>query len=179
MSRSLRRPGCVRTHASVAQLAEHLICNQAVAGSNPSAGSTSAVERAPHGARPVPSQRDLRQMIQGAVRPRLRGGAGAPAFGPDIARRAGGRAAWPARPSDTPAGKCRSGQSGQTVNLVALPSGVRIPLSPPTADRSTASRPDPRAGSPDRGRSSMAERQPSKLHTRVRFPSPAPSGVAP
>ena len=32
--------GAACANASVAQLAEHLICNQAVAGSNPSAGST-------------------------------------------------------------------------------------------------------------------------------------------
>src|SRR5574337_1122577 len=52
-----------------------------------------------------------------------------------------------------------SGQREQTVNLPALPSKVRI-LPPPLLGT--------------RGCSSMVEQKPSKLTTRVRFPSPAP-----
>ncbi len=100
-------------------------------------------------------------------------------------------------------GRYSSGQRGQTVNLMAQPSAVRIRLSPPFQRTAVIRRQHghsdagPRGGeraldpvsSPLRrasvavaggcssaggGRSSMVERQPSKLHTRVRFPSPAP-----
>ena len=92
-----------------------------------------------------------------------------------------------------------SGQRGQTVNLMASPSQVRILLPPPTGPVSFtatlrechppsrfdlpslgALRPRltrgarTRARARDRGRSSMVERQPSKLNAWVRFPSPAP-----
>jgi uncharacterized protein (DUF1330 family) len=52
----------------------------------------------------------------------------------------------------------------------------------PHAPRSRRGRPDPLRGLElnyaPRGRSSMAERQLPKLHTRVRFPSPAPDIVS-
>jgi hypothetical protein len=65
-----------------------------------------------------------------------------------------------------------SGQRGQTVNLLAQPSEVRILPPPPDTrlGRATAIR-------RKRGCSSMVEPQPSKLMMWVRFPSPAP-GVA-
>ena len=82
-----------------------------------------------------------------------------------------------------------SGQRDQTVNLTALPSKVRI-LPPPPNYRGgsvwicgwivKASSEVPTAScfgvsSPDSGGcSSMVEQKPSKLTTRVRFPSPAP-----
>ena len=94
-------------------------------------------------------------------------------------------------------GRFPSGQRGQTVNLMATPSPVRIRLSPPVGRFSSAisARHGARAhaartslpaflGDPGRnpvaarvpqgGRSSMVERQPSKLIAWVRFPSPAP-----
>ena len=68
------------------------------------------------------------------------------------ARRKGGKAALPS-------GGYPSGQRGQTVNLVALPSGVRIPpCPPPRRDRATRGR----VGD-SRGRSSMVELELSKL----------------
>ncbi len=113
----------------------------------------------------------------------------------------------------TRAGRYSSGQRGQTVNLMAQPSQVRILLSPPSSQAAghraalnglphfprrifpalvscpPPLRRQPRLPSPPPklklranlraqftacGRSSMVERQPSKLHTWVRFPSPAP-----
>ena len=65
-------------------------------------------------------------------------------------------------------GRYRSGQTGQTVNLLAHafegsnPSLPTICALPCGVFKNT------------RGCSSMVERQPSKLTTRVRFPSPAP-----
>ncbi len=110
------------------------------------------------------------------------------------------------------AGEFPSGQRGQTVNLMAQPSQVRILLPPPASlcgpsrvrllkggppglqrdrrrttrlrlvanlPRSPGSRPAQRGAGAQRaqpcGCSSMVERQPSKLHTGVRFPPPAPS----
>src|SRR5271166_2251085 len=79
-----------------------------------------------------------------------------------------------------------SGQREQTVNLPALPSKVRI-LPPPPGQESLPGR-SCRGGCPGgagarvayrllRGCSSMVEQKPSKLTTRVRFPSPAPARV--
>ena len=63
-----------------------------------------------------------------------------------------------------------SGQRDQTVNLTALPSKVRILLPPPRISLQVV-----RAGvNWFCGCSSMVELKPSKLKTRVRFPSPAP-----
>ena len=59
-----------------------------------------------------------------------------------------------------------SGQRGQTVNLLAMPSKVRILPPPPLEWRGQA-----RKG----GCSSMVEPQPSKLMVAVRFRSPAPN----
>ena len=88
-----------------------------------------------------------------------------------------------------PLGRFPSGQRGQTVNLMATPSQVRILLSPPTTTSKVTmnmsrrrdqcpveqlSGVDRHVGDPACGRSSMVERQPSKLYTWVRFPSPAP-----
>ena len=83
-----------------------------------------------------------------------------------------------------------SGQRGQTVNLMATPSQVRILFLPPPrpapalarlvcCDSHAISRPCRTLGpgarcAGARGRSSMVERQPSKLNAWVRFPSPAP-----
>src|SRR3972149_961441 len=79
-------------------------------------------------------------------------------------------------------GGYRSAQAVHTVNLMALPSQVRI-LHPPVRVESQGSRvegrkmvaldPGPAALDPSGGCSSMVEQQPSKLMTRVRFPSPA------
>ena len=90
-----------------------------------------------------------------------------------------------------------SGQREQTVNLPAMPSKVRI-LPPPPGPRGViegggpggatrACRAGPNValgvwfvvrlrGDSERGCSSMVEQKPSKLTTRVRFPSPAPTG---
>ena len=68
-----------------------------------------------------------------------------------------------------------SGQREQTVNLPALPSKVRILPPPPVIRQGRWI-----VGASDfeswhaRGCSSMVEQKPSKLTTRVRFPSPAP-----
>src|SRR5260221_10657123 len=70
-----------------------------------------------------------------------------------IARFGGGKS-WEGFPS---------GQREQTVNLSALPSKVRILPPPPILIC---------------GCSSMVEQKPSKLMTRVRFPSPAPGSAA-
>ena len=87
-----------------------------------------------------------------------------------------------------------SGQRGQTVNLMAKPSQVRIlfPHHPPSSCRPRSPvppgapvrcqrlsrplhlRPCGHRARGARGRSSMVERQPSKLNAWVRFPSPAP-----
>ena len=86
-----------------------------------------------------------------------------------------------------------SGQREQTVNLPAMPSKVRILPPPPDSsggmegDRfgctgaensgpSAASGDGVSMGFAERGCSSMVEQKPSKLTTRVRFPSPAPTG---
>ena len=285
--RSLPRPGypssrvpaglgsCPRapleTDASVAQLAEHLICNQAVASSSLAAGSTGP-RRSPRpgrGAAPrarlVPWQSDHwmtreRSALATAAAPgpdapvRTRGPAAGrrPAStepaGDPARRRARARVRTGSRVTirtiglctrgcragseaerrtprarrrlggipERSAGRFPSGQRGQTVNLMAQPSQVRILLSPPpcsprqhalrasmlsppagrTGIRAPASAPQPalaivppaRAPAPPhpttsaapadhdpRGRSSMAERQPSKLIAWVRFPSPAPA----
>jgi hypothetical protein len=112
-----------KRQASVAQLAEQLICNQQVVGSSPSASSVYVnIPRRTHPAEVVTEVVGETHQVQ------------------DLERVTGG---FP------------SGQRGQTVNLMAMPSQVRI-LHPPL-----------------RGCSSMVEPQPSKLKTRVRFPSPA------
>ncbi len=127
---------------------------------------------------------------------------GAPAFGPNIPDIERARGSLRAPSSSTP-GRYQSGQMDQTVNLVAQPSAVRIRLSPPFQRTAVSRRQHghrahvrgvvsglllglisrrrrapvaaaDRRGSAGGGRSSMVERQPSKLHTRVRFPSPAP-----
>jgi hypothetical protein len=239
--------------ASVAQLAEPLICNQEVAGSSPAAGSSlehavvepataehdrdgdaglparsmktrrhsrmtqGAALRAAHSAMRRAVQRDERCRVRTRVFERLRN-----------------TEATSIRPAKDGSGVCRegrfpSGQRGQTVNLLAQPSAVRIRLSPPTLraprlpgplSRASLIRPEPRlalrldlscpqlgsrarANDPahetetseltsngarlvsaalrarrlSRGRSSMVERQPSKLIAWVRFPSPAPTWV--
>ena len=70
-----------------------------------------------------------------------------------------------------------SGQRGQTVNLLAMPSEVRILPPPPFCPQSGT---DKRLFEPVRhfavqgGCSSKVEPQPSKLMMWVRFPSPAP-----
>ena len=103
-------------------------------------------------------------------------------------------------------GVCPSGQWGQTVNLVAMPSQVRI-LSPPlgspggcvqpcsvesfnrslrnfsessNASGKTRRESEESVSRParNRGCSSMVEFQPSKLATWVRFPSPALGSAA-
>ena len=105
-----------------------------------------------------------------------------------------------------------SGQRGQTVNLMATPSQVRILFPPPLRSpvlnlagpprerapaRLLTPHPSPNPANPpeavtvrqsfllasgqrtERGRSSMVERQPSKLSAWVRFPPPAPRAVTP
>ena len=66
-----------------------------------------------------------------------------------------------------------SGQRDQTVNLTALPSKVRILLPPPRMPQVVVIFLFV-AGKWFCGCSSMVELKPSKLKTRVRFPSPAP-----
>ena len=71
-----------------------------------------------------------------------------------------------------------SGQRDQTVNLTALPSKVRILPPPPAGQIQAAQQASLLRGcavkGSVRGCSSMVEQKPSKLMTRVRFPSPAP-----
>ena len=80
-----------------------------------------------------------------------------------------------------------SGQRDQTVNLTALPSKVRILLPPPNGGFAVlfiyrvtelGAESGYLAEVVDSGKacgcSSMVEQKPSKLTTRVRFPSPAP-----
>src|ERR1700704_5910324 len=67
-----------------------------------------------------------------------------------------------------------SGQRGQTVNLLAY----AFVGSNPTPSTSEGCGVVPLA-SAECGCSSMVERQPSKLITWVRFPSPAPNGCGP
>src|ERR1700686_3055612 len=67
-----------------------------------------------------------------------------------------------------------SGQRGQTVNLLAY----AFVGSNPTPSTSEGCGGVPLA-STECGCSSMVERQPSKLITWVRFPSPAPNGCGP
>ena len=135
--------------AGVAQLAEHLICNQGVVGSTPIVGSTRG---------------GLRNTVGFAGRacsprvPRLRSGCsmetrhltddtGAErSWRAPLRRRApGSKVACvctahrahrpdPSRP-DRNEGRFQSGQMGQTVNLVVSPSAVRIRLSPPVHAR--------------------------------------------
>ncbi len=69
-----------------------------------------------------------------------------------------------------------SGQRDQTVNLTALPSKVRILLPPPIMPQVVVFSTFFVAGG-FCGCSSMVELKPSKLKTRVRFPSPAPGCV--
>ena len=86
-----------------------------------------------------------------------------------------------------------SGQREQTVNLPAMPSKVRILPPPPGSSEGYGRRGRRRdsargwrkarrvivgglRGDGKRGCSSMVEQKPSKLTTRVRFPSPAPTG---
>ena len=86
-----------------------------------------------------------------------------------------------------------SGQREQTVNLPAMPSKVRILPPPPGSSEGYGRRGRRRRGARgwrkarrvivgglrgdgERGCSSMVEQKPSKLTTRVRFPSPAPTG---
>ena len=87
-----------------------------------------------------------------------------------------------------------SGQREQTVNLPAMPSKVRILPPPPGPTGGHRRRGWSYAGAygwpktqhevvvgrlrgdSERGCSSMVEQKPSKLTTRVRFPSPAPTG---
>src|SRR6266853_3298810 len=66
-----------------------------------------------------------------------------------------------------------SGQREQTVNLPALPSKVRI-LPPPPSESGIRGDGFVDSSYLSRGCSSMVEQKPSKLTTRVRFPSPAP-----
>ncbi len=66
-------------------------------------------------------------------------------------------------------GECPERQRGRTVNPLAYAFVGSSPTSPTTL------RPRASHGAADRGCSSMVEQQPSKLMTRVRFPSPAPS----
>jgi hypothetical protein len=71
-----------------------------------------------------------------------------------------------------------SGQRGQTVNLLAQPSKVRIlPPPPGYVCGHKGTRYSERGRPVRRGCSSMVEQKPSKLTTRVRFPSPAPYNV--
>ncbi len=79
-------------------------------------------------------------------------------------------------------GGYRSGQTGQTVNLLAMPSQVRILHLPFSNSESGMQIAELNVKIPQSafriphsigGCSSMVEQQPSKLMTRVRFPSPA------
>ncbi len=127
-----------RLLASVAQLVEHLICNQAVAGSSPTAGpspSPSGEWSRQEGATPdawfVPWKRD-----HWMTRERRAPEPGDPRRPRQLPRqyRASSRGSPPApraRRECALAGRFPSGQRGQTVNLMAQPSQVRILLSPP------------------------------------------------
>jgi hypothetical protein len=200
-------------------MAEHLICNQEVVGSTPTAGSAARdLARALRSPAPIlhrtecwagllPGNETLPDDTGAALRLRS---AARPARSLQCAHRAGMRAhAGPCGhrraafgPATENRGRYPSGQRGQTVNLMAMPSAVRIRLSPPTAARAESrcarfpliaslvrralalgppvpALPAPSSWPGDRGRSSMVELQPSKLIAWVRFPSPAPrSGSA-
>ena len=117
-----------RPAASVAQLAEQLICNQQVAGSTPAASSARRRSRGTAGrwrltdASAVGSpRRGIGRSATHSIRDRS-----------DSARRVfretGGAAFQGVH--RTPQGSFPSGQRGQTVNLMAMPSQVRILHSP-------------------------------------------------
>ena len=71
-------------------------------------------------------------------------------------------------------GRFPSGQRGQTVNLLAMPSGVRIPPSPPYRGVPAGVGGRARVDRGEGGRSLAAKHRPSKPARWVRFPSPAP-----
>ena len=130
----LRWSGRGLVDASVAQLAEHLICNQAVVGSSPTAGSI--------GRRAQGRQRDTgpgSARRPGVIDPLARAGlflttrhltddTGA-ACG--LSARVAGAPELRSDRSSRRAGRFQSGQMDQAVNLVVSPSAVRIRLSPP------------------------------------------------
>ena len=231
--------------ASVAQLAEHLICNQEVVGSIPTAGSTAdhghsyrqtaRIETLAHldgialRVRSLETRHDLDWTEAHGLGPE-RVCTGRLGADPRTARillvglalRSGptSEATLRAQPlfrrTCEESGGFPSGQRGQTVNLMATPSQVRILFPPPLKSRLLGlAGPTPRARTPEapstapvsesrestrsrqldgvtpsavaqrlvgqrtkRGRSSMVERQPSKLNAWVRFPSPAPRALA-
>ena len=168
-------------HASVAQLAEQLICNQQVAGSSPAAGSSGASPRGPllrlaarsletrtdheedTGA-PWPSRRVLDRPPPGSTCDRFMRVAAS-----------GERCARTGPPIRIHTGRFPSGQRGQTVNLMALPSQVRILFSPP---------PPPHGGGPMEharqrgcGAATRATRAHHERHARIRSrkrPVPCP-----
>ena len=128
-------------------MAEHLICNQEVVGSTPTAGSSrtgrgttrhtagsagpARPEDPPAARRAAPWKRDASRMTRerSATVPGPRRRGAAPASGPSIANPRAGRRLHAC--GAEPWGRFQSGQMGQTVNLVATPSAVRIRLSPP------------------------------------------------
>ena len=128
-------PPAVDETASVAQLVEPLICNQEVMGSSPIAGSIDL------GSWHAPSQRNTHGMAREhcsceyGLSGLAHGGAAlvpAPGVGVEvrlIAEVPKGAEAY--RWVLFPLGRFPSGQRGQTVNLMATPSQVRILLSPP------------------------------------------------
>jgi hypothetical protein len=108
--------------ASVAQPVEQLICNQQVVGSSPSASSLSWVARMAPFAWSNLARRDI-QVLEGREVPNA-------VNGTDRARSSPVGKVGRSPGLNPMTGGFPSGQRGQTVNLMALPSQVRI-LHPP------------------------------------------------
>ena len=215
-------PGPDRAHASVAQLAEPLICNQEAVGSSPTAGSSASGSRQRRtrehsgcslATRPISDETGARRVTDAAVASDARASLDPPwsdHLGPDPGRArshrtsepraplvpverldlggvprprgssSGGGKSGPGRIPERPKGSdCKSDGIAFTGSnpVPPTPSNPRWLASVSSAATPTRSRVRPaRAHSAlgPRGRSSMVERQPSKLNAWVRFPSPAP-----
>lgn len=136
--------------ASVAQLVEHLICNQVVVGSTPTAGSTctqaelTRSARSPRASRFAPSKRDHVEDDRERA-------------APPAGHRSGRWSRACVRTDiEHHAGRFPSGQRGQTVNLMALPSAVRIRLSPPDSRPARSKPTSPRSRSSPTGEPARA-----------------------
>ena len=104
-----------RCRAGVAQSVEQLICNQQVGGSSP---STSSIVATSYGSSHFRASAKIRSLRCGSSSSRK--------------RFAGFRSEKRRREHKLNMGEFPSGQRGQTVNLLAMPSVVRIHLPPPT-----------------------------------------------
>ena len=134
-------PGSGHPPAGVAQLVEQLICNQQVTGSSPIASSRRCAGRrdgTTQGAGRETKTTTSWARHSGEVGPRKTtrhdieiGKAGKPSERCVRANAARGKAALSHLRVAIPTERYRSGQTGQTVNLLAMPSEVRILPSPP------------------------------------------------